>query len=506
MSGRLKIAADRSNWLDEMRSSFSRASYLEAAAIFDAFSGATPPLEAVLLRAHIDIKRGDNARAIMLLTDRRGVNPAEGAQRAVLLAAAHAQTGKFAVADDFFREAENLAAQLRDPRLASEVAYYRARRYLFESKVDQARALLPEVRKANSAALRLRAIFLESTICAREWRYRDQARLLAELLQATKEQSGEHIEVRAWATHTLAALAREMPLAYAPSLVEAQLSGHPWPPDFAVQRFQALKALGWCRALSGDYFNAFRFLKRSAEEAVGDAWHAVAACDRAYLARCNDEPLWSRQELAEAEDLAARVDWHATQNEERIALLLLAELFAPLDTARAAFYLAQYDELGDIKSRQLHFRDDPRPTAIAQHCSGIVHIATGKRRLGIESLRKSLQTFDEIGYDWRAGRSALRLYEVTRDGAYLERAIEKLQHYRNSWLGKEIRAPGSRRATLPPMQQKVYDAICRGLSNAAIAKELGRSEFTIRNHIKLIFKAFGVNSRSQLIANSNKPD
>jgi DNA-binding CsgD family transcriptional regulator len=503
---RLKVAAvpDRSNWADAMRAAFARASYREAAAIFDSFAGSAPPFESVLLRARIHLKRDEYSRVIRLLTGRKSSRAGEAGERAMLLAYAYAHTGKLAAADEFFKEAETTAARSRDRELLSEIAYYRARRYLFEGKTRQARTLLPEVRAAHAAALRLRATYLESTICARELRYREQAQLLTDVLQATKPQSGEHLELRAWATHTLAALARELPLAHADRVVEVQLAGHPWPPDFSVQRFQALKALGWCRALDGDYFNAFRFLKRSGEEAVGDAWRAVAACDRAYLARCNGEPLWSREELAEAEDRAARVDWQATQNEERIALLLLAELFAPLDTSKAAFYLAQYDELGDIKSRQLHYRDDPRPTAIAHYCSGIVQLATGKRRLGIESLKKSLKTFDEIGYCWRAGRCALRLYEVTRDGVYLETAIEKLRRYPNSWLGKELGALSLRRTKLPPMQQRVYDAICRGLSNAAIAKELGRSEFTVRNHIKLIFKAFGVNSRSQLIANSTR--
>ena len=496
-------APDRSNWVEAMRAAFSRASYVEAASIFDSFAGGNPPPEPALLRARIHLKHDEYSRVVQLLSARSMARSADVSQRAMLLAYAYARIGKFSVSDELFAEAEKGA---NDKELRAEVAHYRARRYLHEGKTDEAWALLPIVREAQSAALRLRALFLESSIYARERRYRDQARLLTELLEATKPKSGDHIEVRAWATHTLAALARELPLADAASVVEAQLSGHPWPADFAVQRFQALKALGWCRALKGDYFNAFRFLKRSAEEAVGDAWHAVAACDRAYLARCNNEPLWSRQELAEAEDYAARVDWHATQNEERIALLLLAELFAPLDTSRAAYYLAQYDELGDIKSRQLHFRDDPRPTAMASYCAGVVHLATGERRLGIDSLRSSLRRFDGIGYDWRAGRCLLRLYEVTRDNAFLKRAIEKLRHYRQSWLGDELRALDTLRSKLPPMQQKVYDAICRGLSNAAIAEELGRSEFTIRNHIKLIFRAFGVNSRSQLIANSNRPD
>jgi len=37
-----------------------------------------------------------------------------------------------------------------------------------------------------------------------------------------------------------------------------------------------------------------------------------------------------------------------------------------------------------------------------------------------------------------------------------------------------------------------------------IARELGRSEFTVANHAKAVLKAFGVRSRSALIAEAMK--
>lgn len=484
-----------------MRAAYERASYNDAARIFDYFAGSAAPFDTVLLRARIFLKQDEHASVIRLLTERKGSGHSEIAQRAVLLAAANGQMGKFAAADEFFDEAESLARAKRDRELQSEIAYHRARRYLVEGKIENARAMLAVAQKARAPILRLRARYLESSIFACEGRYRKQADVLLDLLRKMELQSGDAIEIRARATQTLGALAREMHVPGALAAVDAQLAGTPWPEDFAVQRFRALEAVGWCHALIGDYFNAFRYLKRSGEQAVGEPWRTVAACDRAYLARCNGEPLWSQQELAEAEDYASQIDWPATRDEERLGLLLLAELFVPVDTSKAAFYLAQYDELNESKSRRLHLRDDARPVAFANYSRGLVHLAIGKRRLGIESLRKSLETFAKCGYDWRAGRSALRLFEAMRDESYLETAKEKLRHYMGSWLGKELRVLSDQRhAKLPPMQRRVFEAMCRGLSSKAIAKELGRSEFTVRNHIKLVFKTFGVNSRSQLLA------
>jgi DNA-binding NarL/FixJ family response regulator len=54
------------------------------------------------------------------------------------------------------------------------------------------------------------------------------------------------------------------------------------------------------------------------------------------------------------------------------------------------------------------------------------------------------------------------------------------------------------------MQERVFRYLCQGLSNADIANELGRSEFTVANHAKAVLKAFGVRSRSALIAEAMK--
>ncbi len=50
------------------------------------------------------------------------------------------------------------------------------------------------------------------------------------------------------------------------------------------------------------------------------------------------------------------------------------------------------------------------------------------------------------------------------------------------------------------MQQRVFEHLCKGLSNAEIAGAMGRSEYTVQNHVRQIFKTFNVNSRTALIA------
>lgn len=53
---------------------------------------------------------------------------------------------------------------------------------------------------------------------------------------------------------------------------------------------------------------------------------------------------------------------------------------------------------------------------------------------------------------------------------------------------------------LTPAQREVYELLLSGAPTRAIAEQLGRSEFTVRNHIKAIFKKLKVNSRAMLLS------
>jgi DNA-binding NarL/FixJ family response regulator len=54
--------------------------------------------------------------------------------------------------------------------------------------------------------------------------------------------------------------------------------------------------------------------------------------------------------------------------------------------------------------------------------------------------------------------------------------------------------------SLAPMQRLVLEEICKGKTTRQIAEGLHRSKHTISNHVKVIFKAFAVRSRSALVA------
>lgn len=485
--------------LAAVESALERARFEEAGRLLRDMQGRRSP-RVLVLTGKLQLLRDDAPAAIRVLSDEKSADPRLEMQRVLLLATACTHVGEYDAADEYFDAAQAIAERLRDREALAEIAYRRGRRYGFVQNLEKAREQLRLASRGESPERKLDALQLESFIYGLEGRYTLQAAALQRLLSQIDPDDERFNLPAAFATHTLAALARELDLPQAIAVVERQLRACNWPPELNVQRFQSLKALGWSNALRGDCFNAFRYLKKSMLYAPSPAWQAIAMTDRAYLARCLNEERWSRQELGEAEEIADTVDWHATRDEERVGLLLLAEMFAPIDVGRAAHYMALFRDLGELHAPLLHYCRDDRLEAQADYSSGVTQLALTHAKTGVKLLRQSFEVYDRIGYDWRAGRSALRLYEATGEANYLHAATEKLRHYPNSWLADELRRAPEAKTTLPPMQQRVFEELCRGLATAEIAKNLGRSEYTIKNHIKLIFKAFGVKSRASLIA------
>lgn len=506
MASPRRASLARRAWKAEFERAFSESRFTDAARLYDQ-NEARPEAFRLSLRAAQAHMHADPPAALRVLLRRRSgrFTRRERIVRDTLLAEAFARTKDFDSADQRLSAALASAKELDDHELMSLVGYRYVRRHLFAENPAAARVYLNLTRSSDTRVAKVYASYAETLILPYEERAHEQGARLLELLRLLGPPDGEFIDVRAWSTHTLAALAREFFIPGATLEVERQLAGAAWPEDFAANLFQTLKSLAWSKALQGDYFSAFRLLKRASLAAPSEAWRVVAACDRAYLARSFGENRWSRVELEDAEDLARGVEWSSAKGEERAGLLLLAELSSAFDTSRSAAYLARYRELNRIPS-PLHYGSDARIDAFAQYSSGIVEIALANENQGIACLRKALIVFERFGYDFRAARCLVAEYDVRPNPELLSRAHEKLRDFEQSGLFAQLRSHGNVRVSLPHMQQRVLQHMCRGESTMQIAKALGRSRYTVSNHIKRIFKAFGVSSRAALLAKALRPE
>jgi len=491
---------------EDIAAAYRRAEFSAAAGALDELAAGRPlSAEAALLRVRIALRRRRPAEALEMLgrSASRFTTARARAEAALFSGAAYSRLGDERAAKAQFKRAASLAPD--DRELALDIAHHRAVDAWFARKLDSAEALLDELDALGPTGdLLLEALVVRGAVAASRERLAEQGAILLDALRALHAMPDPPALSWAVIASQIAYLAREMPGDALRDAAFAELAAVPWTPDLAEYRFTMLRAVGWRHALEGDYFNAFRRLKDAHAAAPSDGWRVMSSCDRAYFATVLGERRWAEQELSDAHELAATVPWTTLDGEERFALSILAELAAPRDPALALSYVARYKDAGKRFALTLASSDDRRVVAMESYSFGVVQHALGESAEAARLLREAWKIYDRIGYDWRAGRAALALATATGDDAWKERAAPKLRPYRRSWLVAGVAGANTAALagaeTLTPAQAAVYELLLRGFSTAQIAAEQGRSEFTVRNHIKAIFKALGVKSRPALIA------
>lgn len=484
-----------------MQQLFGEARYTAAGNLYDEVvrDGERPRTDAVLLRARVLLKN-DSERVTSFLLKQHLEKPSttELARRAMYLGTGYARLGDFAEADRYFEEAK---AVFRGGPSLAELAAHITRRYLAQRDFASAEEWQQKSTVDRSLGGKIRSEHLRSYILARQEQYCEQAASVLRVLDLIGDKRQEYIEDWYVAVYTIAVLARELPLPMASRFAKLEVDlDIEWSSDFIVRRFQALKGVAWCQALAGDELSCLRYLRLAGHVAPQPVWKAMLFLDRAYFALIVGEERWAANEFSAAEDIAEEIMWAETSGEERVALLLLAELAAVHAPRRAPYYLARFNDLGRLRSNLQHFAFDDRLNAMAAYTTGIVRAADGRLDLAEEQLRQAWSTFDRIGYDVRAARCALALNRVTKKSRWLHLAEDKLEHYPRSWLARELKSlsagPGIR---LPRMQESVMRLVCEGLSTDAMAQQLKLSRNTVLNHLKVVYKKLGVNSRQALV-------
>ena len=467
--------------LDELHALCRRAEFSAAAeALDDLLAKNAPAAEAAILRARVALRQRKPAEALEIIARhaKSFSTDAELANAALIAGAAYARLGdERAASAQFKRAATNV---VKAPALRAALAYERAAAAWIARKLDVADRHLDELATLEpSADALIEARVVRGAIAASREKLAEQGAILLDALQQVHARPDPPVFYWAVIASQIAYLAHEM---RSPALRDAaftELARIPWTPDLAEYRFTMLRAVGWRYALEGDYFNAFRHLKEARAVAPSDGWRVTSSCDRAYFATVLGERRWAEQELSDAHELAVTVPWTSLDGEERFALSVLAELYAPRDSALALSYVAKYKDAGSRFARTLASSDDRRVLAMESYSFGVVQKALGEKEEAVRLLREAWEIYDRIGYDWRAGRAALQLADATGDDSWKERAAEKLRGYERSWLRAErpsniLRVPPEA-AALTPARRGVYELILRGLTTAQIAAEQGRS-------------------------------
>ena len=270
-----------------------------------------------------------------------------------------------------------------------------------------------------------------------------------------------------------------------------------WTDDVRVNRYNSLRCLGWDAFMRGEPARAQWLFHDAAEAAPTPAWQAQAHLDRAYVARISKNDAWSLDELYEALRISQGVAWGETLGEERLTLVTLAVLLAPIDASEAQRYAATYAMYGmENINPYLAASKDKRTVGFGKYTQGKIEQTLGNTELAVESLEAAYEIFQPIGHHYQAMLAAQALAEVTNDAKWADKARMHTAAYPGCPLtaqaAESAKAQDPAIEGLSPLQRQLARAHWSGLSVDALSKQFSRSLYTIEGHIAEIYAAFNV--------------
>ncbi|GAC1565027.1 MAG: hypothetical protein NVS3B17_21670 [Vulcanimicrobiaceae bacterium] len=117
-------------------------------------------------------------------------------------------------------------------------------------------------------------------------------------------------------------------------------------------------------------------------------------------------------------DLAETYDWENAPGDTRDALLALAQVMATLSPRKARLVMNRYTAIKRTMEARFVARIEPRMKAEENYTHGVVLRAEGRIGASMERLQSAFETWNTIGYKWRAGRAALELAELGAGDAF----------------------------------------------------------------------------------------
>jgi DNA-binding CsgD family transcriptional regulator len=457
------------------------------------------PVRAAVLTARVDFREQRYAEMIEELTGLKTNDPESEVERDILLGAAHGHTNDYSTGR--LRLDRALEKAKPGSQLYADATFYKGLGAWLEHEHRESETLMKRALADPSPNNRARAHVLLSWIAIRRRDADKQVRELATALDVLDESSHPDEYYRAKALRTLSLLARELPLAEEASRVRETYASMKWSAGTRLEQFQTQRYIGWIDALQGDELAAFRAFRVASALAPSEHWRVLCLTDRAYLARNTGEYTFAQDVLHEAHEIAQQLSWSETQREERSSLFVLAELFATVDPALSQKYLAQFRSLNMAVMVGISYGDDPRTRAFAAYSAGKAMFELGEREEAIAMLSEAREIFDAFHYGWRTALCALALYRATGEAGWLIEARQKIALWPKSWIAREIAEAGDAGADarlLSKAQRRVLDLLLEGKSNVGIANALGRSPYTVRNHIAQLFRTYNVTNRTQL--------
>ena len=354
-------------------------------------------------------------------------------------------------------------------------------------------------RAPTSVTMRARYMIARGWVCAAQEHFDRQVALTLGALDLLTCEAPDEYYLIGNAAQALAILSRDLPPADLQERLEALSAG--LLTDEIGVRFHVLRALAWARALHGDYEEASMFIARAMTGASSKLERLYACLDQASLAIfCGEQFSNLARSIAHLADQYARsINWELIAMDDIVALPLTAQVLAEFGiTESARRYCALAERLQGNIGRRFALAHGVRFQAFLDEAYALTLANDSPGDAVVHALR-GYTTFARIGFQWRAARMALLLYQIGRKSRWRTRAEQHLERYPRSPFHRVL-SPGVGVRGLTQRQQQVLRLACHGFAVQRIATELRISPNTVRVHLGNLHWIYGVRNRAELIA------
>jgi DNA-binding CsgD family transcriptional regulator len=277
-----------------------------------------------------------------------------------------------------------------------------------------------------------------------------------------------------------------------------------WTSDLEGQECKTLRHIALANAMQGQYVTGLRQLQRVTLLARTPPDVALSLLDCAWIALASGERNAAEAYLRDALDAIDRIDWEHQVGAQIGVLLLAAEIACAFDPQIARGLLETYDAVKGETPVLSGVRHDRSFDPVEAHTRALVLAAMGQVGPARKFAKKAFRSFAQMGYDWRAARCALFLYESGCGDTWLAAAKDRARNYPRSFIGAQLERIDDESnfeplARLTPRQRDVVRLLVEGDTVDRVAAALKTSPGTVRVHLKHIHRTLGVRNRVELL-------
>ncbi len=456
-------------------------------------------------RALLALDRPDDAAALVQRAGKEAKGAEETVTTTMLLGAALTRTSRREQGDALLDDAA-AAVQKSAPKLAADVAYYRALSRWSTQRLAEAEEIVDAALPAATDAARARLLQLLGWIDVRRENYGAAAHEFTAALDELNKAKNADVKGRAQILTALACIAAETIDLRLGRLVRREHEKSAWPDDARAERSRILEHLSWLSLLEGDVARAWDERQAALTLSAETPYHASALIDAAIVAGIVGDRFSEGRYLELAGSLLLRNDHANADAARRGAALAFAGTVPAANAETARKVLTLYERTrpkAAAGGETPAFEGDRRLEAHEAYARGRLAIAEGATQQGVAELERALEAWTRLGYRLRTAITANVLRSVTGDRRFAQIALDALRNTPNAWLRQSLeRRTGEDDplGQLTPAERRVLTELCKGRKAREIAATFDRSFNTINNHTRAIFSAFGVRSRAALVA------